>query len=93
MRYEKGTYTHSTVDLDGNEYVGCTFTSCIFVYRGGAIFSLKNNTITADCRFVFDGAAGNTVLAMKFIYSLGDWGRNHILATFETIAPDLKKLN
>lgn len=90
-RYEKSTFTNAQVQLDGNEYIGCTFNSCIFVYQGRDTFSLIDNHISMDCKLAVSGAAANTVGAMKAIYSMGDWGRRQILGTFEQIAPDFKK--
>jgi hypothetical protein len=93
MKHEKREFTRYRVDLDGNEYVGCTFTSCTFVYNGGVDYLLDGNNISGDCRFEFTGAAANTVNTMRAIYGMGPWGRHQILATFQAIAPDMKKLN
>lgn len=93
MRFEKKRYRGEPVALDGNEYVGCTFDSCTFVYSATGRFALDSNSISNDCRFEFSGAAADTVATMQAIYRMGDWGGNHILATFQQIAPGLQKLN
>lgn len=93
MRHEKKTFDRSEVALDDNEYIGCTFNSCTFVFAAKGPFTLNGNSISADCRFVFTGGAADTINAMRAIYSMGEWGRNHVMATFQQIAPDLKKLN
>jgi len=87
------TFRGQQVVLDNNEYVGCTFDSCTFVYSGVAAFGLSHNSISANCSFEFKDAAANTLTTMKAIYSMGQWGRQQIIATFQTIAPDQKKLN
>lgn len=87
------TYADCDVPLDGNSYEHCTFDSCRFVYAGREPFSLASNNISPDCGFVFTGFAANTVSTMRAIYGMGAWGRQHVLATFQQIAPDLKKLN
>jgi hypothetical protein len=93
VKHEKTTFKNSDVVLDGNEYVGCTFESCTFIYSATGPFTLNGNQISANCRFAFRGAASDTVNAMKGIYSMGEWGRRHVLATFQSIAPDLKNLH
>ena len=87
------TYSNSRVPLDGHEYKGCSFRSCTFVYLGGSTFSLRQSDISPDCRLEFGGAAANTVATMQAIYRMGDWGKQHILATFQQIAPGLEQLN
>jgi hypothetical protein len=94
MRYDNRKFVGINVELDGNEYVGCTFTSCIFVYRAnGRPVVLKDNRISADCNFRFAGAASDTVGMLKAIWNLGEWGRRGIIATFQSIAPGLQRLN
>lgn len=93
MKHRNAAFDKAEVVLDGNEYDGCTFISCTLVFSGGLPFGLRDNKISTDCRFEFRGAAANTVIAMRGIYSMGDWGRQHVLATFQTIAPDQKKMH
>lgn len=92
-KHHNETFANCDVPLDGNEYVECTFQSCRFVFEATAPFGLGRNHISSDCRFVFRGAAGNTLNTLKAIYGMGEWGQRQILATFQTVAPDLKKLN
>ena len=94
MEQIKGkTFSNQDVLLDGYHYEGCTFQSCAFVYAGTDGFVLDVNNISPDCNFTFTGKAANTVAAMRAIYSMGEWGRRHILETFQEIAPDIKKLH
>lgn len=87
------TYSNSRLPLDGHAYKRCTFRSCTFVYFGGSGFSLLQNDISPDCGFEFGGAAANTVATMQAMYRMGDWGKQHILATLQEIAPGLERLN
>lgn len=93
MKHEKGTFERSTIELDGNEYVGCNFISCTFVYAGMTGIAMVGNNISDDCNFEFVGAAGSTINALRGIWSLGPFGRATVLATFQSIAPDLKNLH
>jgi hypothetical protein len=93
MRHEKKTFMREPVELDGNEYVGCTFESCTIIYRGRAGYTFGDNRISTDSQFEFADAAANTLTTMRMIWSLGEWGRASIIKTFQSIAPDLKKLN
>lgn len=48
------------VELDETVFVNCAFKDALLVYRGGTPPSFGNCTFTGS-RFVFDGAAGNTL--------------------------------
>ena len=94
MKRIKGKpFVNQDVPLDGHHYEGCTFQSCTFVYAGVDSFGLDDNTISTDCCFRFTGKAANTVSTMRAIYSMGEWGRRHVLATIQEIAPDIKNLH
>jgi len=86
-------FVGKTVPLDGHHYEKCDFRSCTFVYSATDDFTLRNNVVSDDCIFRFTGAAGNTVATLKAIYSIGEWGRQTIISTFQNIAPDLKNLH
>lgn len=86
-------YSNCDVPLDGHTYEHCTFQSCRFVYLGQQLFNLRNNMISSDCTFGFGAEAANTLVALKGIYAMGDWGRNTVLKALQQIAPDLKNLN
>lgn len=87
------TFTNQEITLDGHIYEGCNFESCTLVFSACAPFGLTGNHVFGDTKFVFAGAAADTVAAMKAIYSMGEWGRRNIAATFEQIAPDIKNLH
>lgn len=92
-RISDSTFSGAAIALDDHEYEGCTFISCTFTYAGTGRFRLAHNTISPDCRFAFSGAAANAIDALQAIFRMGDWGRAHVLATFQQIAPGLKDLN
>ncbi len=87
------SFKNQEVVLDGCHYDNCNFESCTFVYSATSPIGLTNNSVATDCVFKFDGAASDTLNTMRAIYSMGEWGRKHIIATFQQIAPDLKKLH
>jgi len=94
MTKHSGTkFSGSEILLDGNEYDGCQFESCVITYSASKPFGFSNNRIASNCRFYFTGAAADTLATMKVIYSMGPWGQNIIASTFKDIAPDLKKLH
>ncbi len=64
MKYENETFTGSSVDLDGNEFIGCSFEKCTIVYSGGKPPLIGRCTFS-DQRFEFRGAAANTVEFLK----------------------------
>ena len=86
-------FKNQDIILDDHHYEGCEFESCVFIYAGFNSFRLENNAISTDCKFMFAGAAGNAVTALKAIYAMGEWGRRHVIATFQDIAPDIKNLH
>ena len=87
------TFKNQDVMLDGNHYDDCKFESCTFVYAAADAFGLSNNHITGNTNFRFTGAAANTLATMKAIYSMGDFGKDVILKSFQDIAPDIKNLH
>lgn len=57
MKHVGKQFTAKKIDLDGNQYEGCTFLECQLVYSGGKV-GLVNCTI-ARCRFTLaDKALG-----------------------------------
>lgn len=91
MKFENREFRAERLELDGNEYVGCTFKSCTLVYKASGPFTLSNNRIIDGSNFEFSGAAGDTVNFMRAIWQMGDAGRALILATFEQIAPGFRQ--
>ena len=81
MTITNQTFIDEEINLDDNVYENCTFIRCLFIYEGGAA-SLKDNTLEQP-RFVFRGAAANTIQFMANLYSGG--GRDIIQASITNI--------
>jgi hypothetical protein len=76
------TFTGETLQLDGNEYVGCTFRRCQLVYSGGQIPRFDGCAFDAS-PFNFQGGAGNALHFLRELYHAG-LGEN-VEALFEHI--------
>ena len=68
MLIKNRNYTDERIQLDGLEFEACRFHRCTLVYEGRAETGLKGNEL-ADCDFVLEGAAGQT---MRFLVGLAD---------------------
>jgi hypothetical protein len=60
------TFENTTVELDENCFVDCTFQDCVLEYRGGRL-SFESCRITG-CRYLFLDAALRTV---EYLQALG----------------------
>nr|DAL09305.1 MAG TPA_asm: LH3 HEXON-INTERLACING CAPSID protein, CAPSID PROTEIN, BETA-HELIX [Caudoviricetes sp.] len=79
------TFEDTNVLLDGFSYENCTFTRCKIVYSATDTFALVNNRFN-DCKWSFEGPAGNTLQFLKAMYKdMGDFGKQMVEATFENI--------
>ena len=70
MKFSDRVFSDETIDLDGNEYYGCSFQRCGLRYSGGTIPHFT------DCRFdagsfLFDKGAGSTVEFLRELYHAG----------------------
>ena len=70
MKHTGKKFSNETVELDGNEFDGCTFENCHFIYQATASVTLAN------CSFVgfaiaFEGAAGSTLDFLSTLYHSG----------------------
>ena len=68
--HEGASFSNETVVLDGNEYRNCTFTNCEIVFNATAPSSL-NGINFIDCRWTFNGPAGQTIDFMTALYQAG----------------------
>jgi hypothetical protein len=95
MRYEKNEYTNARIELDGNEYIECKFTSCTFVFRSrlGGEMKFEGNEMTGNTQIIFLDAALQTLGLMKAMFTWGKEGQDLIKGMFQTIAPGLKNLH
>jgi hypothetical protein len=64
MKYQKTSFTNSTVPLDGNEFVNCLFDNCELIYQGGIPPQLSDNSFN-NFKIVFRGPAANTIAFVK----------------------------
>jgi len=71
-----------SIVVDEDEYIGCTFTRCQLIYKGGGLPMLVNNSFK-ECQWNFDGPAARTVQFMAALYIAG--GRAVIEATIENV--------
>ena len=71
MKFTKQTFENQNVLLDGNEFVGCTFTKCHMEFAGMVVCHLDSNRFN-DCTWGFIGPAGLTLSFMAAMY--GDGG-------------------
>jgi hypothetical protein len=81
MKFINTTYTDETINLDDNDFEGCTFVRCTLVYKGG-VFRLAGNSLDSP-RFAFDGAAANTLRFMAELYKGG--ASDIVESTFDNI--------
>ena len=64
------TYIGQTIILDGKCFQNATFESCTFIYSGSNEVSMRGCHFI-NPKFVFDGAAANTLLLLKGLYADG----------------------
>jgi hypothetical protein len=76
MRFENQTFQNETITIDDNEFAGCTFTDCKFLYSGGEfnIDRIKFNAL----ELTMEGAAGRTVLLLRSLWA-NELGRQIVL--------------
>jgi len=70
MRYVNRTFQEKPVDVDGNQFVGCTFNDCKLMYYGGPIPFFDSCTFDGS-QFMFDKGAGNAVELLRELYHSG----------------------
>jgi hypothetical protein len=75
------TFTTSRVRMDNEEFHNCRFERCVMVYAGAGGVVMDHCSFN-DCRFEFEGAAGNTVKMMSALYQLSS---DLIERTFDNI--------
>ena len=64
------SYNHETVALDGEIYSGCEFRDCRLVYAGGEPQQFTDCKFH-NCEWKFEGAAAQTLAAMKRVWGAG----------------------
>jgi hypothetical protein len=65
--HDSEDFSGRLVELDGNAYHNCTFTTCRLRYRGGGVPTLQ--TCRFDrCSWEFEDAAGRTLEFLRGLY-------------------------
>jgi len=81
----RNTYKNSTVRLDDNEFVECTFDHCRLIYSGTTPVSLVGCHLI-NVGWEFDGPANNTIQFLRGVYhGMGEGGRELVERTFDDI--------
>lgn len=70
MLFKEMTFKNQTLQLDGNEYVGCSFERCSLTFRGEDSSTLDNCSYV-DVDFNFDGPAKATLDFLQSLYQAG----------------------
>ncbi len=81
----KNQYKRTTVKLDNNEFLQCSFDECTLQYSGTGPVSLVGCTFN-KVQWTFDGAAQETLQFLRALYhGMGEGGRKLVEATFDNI--------
>lgn len=83
MKYTNQTFTNQEIILDGNQFEGCTFDNCNFVFSGGV--TEINGCNIDPFNLTFAGAASSTLGFMREIYKGGELEKELIERTFANI--------
>jgi len=84
-KYENETFEDRVIQLDGNQYINCTFRRCQLQFGGLASVTLESCNFN-QCSWTFTEAAARTVNFMIGLYhGTGKGGRDLVEKTFENI--------
>jgi len=84
-RFENETFRGRTIEIDGNQYINCTFIKCRIVFTG------FEEGVFDECKFIrcdwgFSGPAVSTLNYLAAIYNgLGENGQDMVEGIFESI--------
>ena len=81
MRYEKQTFESSTIHLDGNEFIECSFVRCKLLFGGQSVPVTRNCQMT-DCEMQFVGASHLTIRLLSLMLQMPEF-RASILSQLE----------
>lgn len=85
MLFEKEVFEDKQIQLDGNQYIGCTFRRCELKFSANASVDLQYCSFE-KCKWTFIEAAALTVQFMTALYhGAGEGGKNLIEQTFKNI--------
>jgi hypothetical protein len=81
----KNKYRKSTVKLDNNEFVECSFDECTLQYAGEGPVAMIGCTFI-NVQWVFVDAAQQTLQFLQGLYhGMGEGGRTLVESTFDNI--------
>jgi hypothetical protein len=94
-RYENETFSGVQVRIDGHQFINCRFERCTIEYRGEHVLELVGCHFE-QCRWFFNGAAGETLRFLGALHADGDPGlKKMVQETLENVtknvAPPLQK--
>ncbi len=93
VTFKSSTFIGQTVRLDHGSYESCDFKDCVIEYGGEGPISLIGCNFK-NCNWQLVGPARNTVIFLKTMYeSMGDFGKNMVDQTFNSIKSESKKVN
>jgi hypothetical protein len=85
MRFDNKSFFSERVELDGNEFRGCTFSRCQLVFRGERMFAFVE-CLVQNPQWVLEGHAAITLLFLTEAYhKMGESGVRLIEETFNNI--------
>lgn len=70
MRFVDKVFYDTDINLDGNEFVRCTFDGCQIRYSGGEVPKMTDCTFV-NVGFAFDHSAGRTVKLLAALSNAG----------------------
>jgi hypothetical protein len=72
MQFQDETFRNKNVELelDGNEYNGCTFENCRLIYRGAIVTKLARCSFPGSV-FIFENGAHRTLDFLQILYHGG----------------------
>ena len=76
-------FRNATIQLDGNSFQKCTFTSCRLVFSGYMLVQIDHCEFDDDVAWSFAGPASTTIEFMKALYAGG--AKQVIENTFQAI--------
>ena len=85
MKYRNETFSGKKIDLDFNQFVGCQFENCEFIYHGAGRVEMSGCKFT-NVTWKFSDCAANTLSFMRAMYhGAGEGGRELVDRVFENL--------
>lgn len=77
-KYALRVFERQIIDIDGNEYLSCSFRDCVVRYSGGT-YTFQDCDL-AECEFQLEGAALLTLTHLRALVGMGGDVRDNIMA-------------